>query len=212
MYGYMVRNAKKFGVLTTVNSWVFLMRGNHSQLWMTRPINCQSIDPPFTILQALYYISALAVQHGHLVETDQNGNPVVIGLANSKYPQPSPSALNHQAQSSSQSSGAASFIYPLSSGAQYHLAPCEFGHEILLEPWKPEKYCGQKSFRALLIMPESNPVVVKLWDKYKCSNEDRNTEHHKRLPNFSFPYRTMLRLMSLLNTSLNQPTYCALPL
>jgi hypothetical protein len=159
---------------------------------MTRPIDCQSIDPPFTILQALYYISALAVQHGHLVETDQNGNPVVIGLANSKYPQPAPSSINHQVQSSSQFSGAASFIYPLSSGAQYHLSPCEFGHEILLEPWKPEKYCGQKSFRALL-MPESIPVVVKLWDKNKCSNEDRNKET-----------QTYMRLQSLWGNKIPQ--------
>jgi hypothetical protein len=175
MYGYMVRNAKKFGILTTVNSWVFLMRANQGQLWMTCPISCLSIEPPFTILQALYYISALAVQHGHLVETDQNGNPVTIELANSKYPQPAPSAIGYLAQSSSQSSAAAEFIYPLPSGGQYQLAPCDFGHEILLEPWKVERYCGQKSFRALLL-PENNPVIVKLWDKYKCSNDDRNKE------------------------------------
>jgi hypothetical protein len=35
IYGYMVHNAKRFGILTTVNWWVFLRRENGGQLFMT---------------------------------------------------------------------------------------------------------------------------------------------------------------------------------
>ena len=58
IYGYMVRNAKRFGLLTTANAWIFLMRENGSKLWITCPIDC-GVREPYTILQALYYISAL---------------------------------------------------------------------------------------------------------------------------------------------------------
>jgi hypothetical protein len=85
IYGYMVHNAKRFGILTTVNWWVFLRRENGGQLYMTQPLHCQISSPPypFTILQALYYFSALSIQYGHLPETDKNGNPVTIELADS---------------------------------------------------------------------------------------------------------------------------------
>jgi len=77
----MIRNAKKFGVLTTVNTWMFLMRENYRKLCITRAIDCQVGESPFTIFQALIYTSALAAR-GHLVETDQQGNPIMIPLAN----------------------------------------------------------------------------------------------------------------------------------
>ena len=35
IYGYMVHNAKRYGILTTVNGWVFLMRQAGGRLFMT---------------------------------------------------------------------------------------------------------------------------------------------------------------------------------
>jgi hypothetical protein len=176
MYGYMVRNAKKFGVLTTVNDWVFLMRENQGKLWITRPINCESIDPPFTIPQALYYISALTASYGELIETDHEGNPITIPLANSKYPHPAPSVTGHQLESPQQSGGA-TIIYspPDSASHQYRLVNFDYGHRILLEPWKSGNHFGQKSFRAHLV-PQNITVVVKLWDRYKMSCKKRDQE------------------------------------
>jgi serine/threonine protein kinase len=171
----MIRNAKKYGVLTTVNTWVFLMRENHGKLWMTGPIDCQLSDPPFTILQALYYMSALAASQGHLVETDENGNPVVVALANSKYPHPAPPSSGQQTESATQSSAAATVTYPLPSGQYYQLAPLEFHHGIILEPWKRENCCGGKSFRGRL-MPDDITVILKLWDGYTYASEDRDKE------------------------------------
>lgn len=142
---------------------------------MTRLIDCQLIDPPFTILQALYYISALAADHGHLVETDDEGNPVVIGLANSKYPYPAPSVTGVESASPTQPSTAATFVYPLPPGTHYNLLPYDFCQGILLEPWKYENCCGGKSFRGTL-MPERQPVIAKLWDGYKFASDIRDNE------------------------------------
>jgi hypothetical protein len=171
----MVRNAKKFGVLTTVNEWVFLMRENHGKLWITRPINCETINPPFTILQALYYMSALTASYGELIETDHEGNQVAIPLANSKYPHPAPSVTGQQFEPPRQSADA-TFIYPPpESSHQYRLVHLDYGHKLILEPWKVGNHYGQKSFRGLLI-PQNITVVVKLWDGYKTSCKRRDQE------------------------------------
>src|SRR5579862_6887794 len=129
MYGYMVRNAKKYGVLTTTNAWVFFMRANGGRLWMTRPIDCASADPPFTILQLLYWMSALTARDGHLVETDKNGNPVMIDPANSKYPWPAPSVTGGGGtQSHSDTFSHPTYTSSLGPIPQFHLVPRDVGH------------------------------------------------------------------------------------
>ena len=177
IYGYMVRNAKKYGILTTVNGWVFFMRENGGMLHMTPVIDCQVTHPSFTILQALYYISALASHNGHLPETDGQGNPVQIELADSKYPVASPSVTGYPTipTMSSSTTAAATFIYPPRSGQQYGLVKQSLGHGLVLEPWKSTNRCGGKSFRSLL-MPNSQPVIVKLWDGYKSQSDPRDQE------------------------------------
>jgi hypothetical protein len=171
----MVRNAKKFGVLTTVNGWIFLMRGNGGKLWITRPFDSTIPDPPFTILEALYYISAVTPVHGHLVETDQSGKPVTIQFANTKYPWPAPPVSGGEPESYSQTSTSATVIYPgESSSRQYQLVPDDRGDRILLEPWLTENRYGQKSFRAILL-PDL-VVVAKLWDGYRSLGEERDGE------------------------------------
>jgi hypothetical protein len=175
IYGYMVHNAKRFGILTTVNWWVFLRRENGGQLYMTQPLDCQTSSPPysFTILQALYYFSTLSVQHGHLPETDENGNPVSIELADSTYPTAAPSVAG--SQPSPQSPGNSLVIYPLQPGQFYTLINQSLGHSILLEPWKPENSCGGKTFHGIL-MPNNEHVIVKLWDGYKFQSDKRDRE------------------------------------
>jgi hypothetical protein len=174
IYGYMIHNAKRFGILTTANWWVFLRRENGGQLYMTQPLDCQTSSPPysFTILQALYYFSALSVQHGHLPETDENGNLVSIALADSAYPTAAPSATG---QPDPQSPGDAFVIHPLQPGQFYTLVNQNLGHSILLEPWKPENSCGGKTFRGTLI-PNNERIIVKLWDGYKFQPDKRDCE------------------------------------
>src|SRR5271165_5202419 len=83
-YGYMVRNGKQIGVLTTVNGFVFLFRENHGKLYITRMLPCESTVP--TALQMLYYLSALVTQLPNVPETDSSGMPIQIPAANYKYP------------------------------------------------------------------------------------------------------------------------------
>ena len=168
----MVRNSKKYGILTTSNGWAFLMRGNFGQLLMTSFLDCRQTQP-FTILQALYYISALAHFDGDLMETDEQGNQVTIPLANSKHPEAAPEVPGPPPpkpvvqQSDNPQSPTLTQHYVLNS--------CHIPHEILLEPWKRENSCGGKCFRATLF-PSQKPVVVKLWDSYHVLSTDRDTE------------------------------------
>jgi hypothetical protein len=148
------------------------MRANFGQLWMTPFIDCQQ-SHPFSILQALYYVSALVHFDGHLVETDEQGNPVKIPLANSKHPEaapevpgpPPPKPVLQQ------------FDYSQSSTWTQHyvLNSCHIPYEILLEPWKRENACGGKCFHATLF-PSKTPVIVKLWDSYQVPSTDRDAE------------------------------------
>lgn len=177
IYGYMVRNAKRYGILTTVNGWVFLMRENGGTLYMTQLISCQCTNPPFTILQVLYYISALATSNGHLIETDAKGNPAKIELADSKYPVAAPSVTGSQSSSTMlpYTNPGATIIYPPAPGQQLNLVAQTLGHALLLEPWEAANRCGGKSFRGIL-MPKHEPVIVKLWDGYKNQSDMRDQE------------------------------------
>ena len=161
IYGYMVRNHRRYGILTTVNSWVFLMRENFGKLYMTQPFDCRTASPPFTILQALYYITALSANSGGLIRDDLQGNQVSIPLADSKYPRTAPSALGFSSQTyyGLPPPGAVAFIHPLPPGNQYRLVAHDFKHGVVLEPYLSEKCCAGKSFHAKL-MPGHQPVCV----------------------------------------------------
>lgn len=174
IYGYMVRNAKRYGILTTANWWVFLRRENGGQLYMTPPFDCQITSPPytFTILQALYYFSTLSFHNGQLIETDENGNPVSIELADSKYPSPAPLATG-KSDPNTKPAGDAFIIFPHQTPQYYSLVTKSLDHCILLEPWKLENCCGGKSFRGTLM---NERVIVKLWDGYKFQPDMRDRE------------------------------------
>src|SRR5436190_12474469 len=109
---------------------------------MTQMIDCQLSIPP-TVLQAFYYMSALSVASGRLVETDGQGNPVRIELADSKYPVAAPSATGSQLTSTSVSAAtSATFNYPPVSGQQFKLIEHSPGHSLLLKPWESPNALG----------------------------------------------------------------------
>src|SRR5579859_3371613 len=75
IYGYMVRNGKVYGILSTMKGWCFLQRVNGGGLFMTRMygdfparqgISVGSVaegyypTTNFTIMQALYYMSYIS--------------------------------------------------------------------------------------------------------------------------------------------------------
>src|SRR5947207_11729345 len=95
LYGYMVRNGKTYGVLTTMKGWCFLRRVNGGGLYITRMFGdfmvWQGVSPGataegyyntfnFTIMQAIYYLSFLAEATNDLPETPINGVPGQVTL------------------------------------------------------------------------------------------------------------------------------------
>jgi hypothetical protein len=88
LYGYMVRNAKVYGILTTLKGWCFVRRENEGRLYVTRMFGdfgaAQGISAGaagegyyptqgFSIMQALYYLSSIAEATPDLPETPIGG-------------------------------------------------------------------------------------------------------------------------------------------
>ena len=76
----MVRNGRKYGIMTTINGFIFLCRENHGKLFITRMAPA-SVPVP-TILKMLYYMSYLAAAAEPLPETDGYGQTLAIPAAN----------------------------------------------------------------------------------------------------------------------------------
>jgi len=176
LFGYLVHSGKIYGVLSTVNMWVFLKREHGGRLWMTRPICCDAVQP-FTIMEALYYISAKSARSGHLQETDKNGKPVIVKLANYKSPSTAPTVF-HTTKNRDD------VYYPetgstqatiIRSHSKSDVCFCGVIHEILLEPWKDHNWLGNKTILATWF-PGNLVVVAKVWDSYKESSERRDHE------------------------------------
>lgn len=170
-YGYMVRNAKQFGVLTTVNGFVFMYRENQGKLYMTRLIACDVASPNSpTILQALYYLSGLAAQVPDLPETDAKGASIKLPPANSKHAWPAPQVPGSGTTPANNgwTNG------PTPQSVQYILKIDPSPPKVIFEPWIPGNKLGAKTF--LLQLVPGGTVVGKLWDGYKHSNSVRDNE------------------------------------
>ena len=90
LFGYMVRNGKTYGVLTTMRGWCFLYRQNRGHLVITpmyrdygawpgisqrAALEGYYVPQGFSIMQALYYISTIAETTPNLPETPIGGLP-----------------------------------------------------------------------------------------------------------------------------------------
>lgn len=172
----MVRSAKIYGVLSTINSWVFLKRENGGQLWMTNPFPCHILDP-FSIMEALYYISALGAKDGHLAETNDAGNVIKVMLANYKSPCAARSVFNVAIKGDEvyYPPGPSTDATIIGIDSKSHVCPCGLIHRILLEPWKGHNCLGNSTFIANWF-PGNLVVVAKVWDSYKESSQRRDHE------------------------------------
>jgi hypothetical protein len=192
----MVLNDKPYGVLTTVNGWVFLKRENNRTLHMTSMVDCRENRGQFTILKALYYISHIALRDQDLMETDRRGEAVVFEPENvqkavlrrrenaatssaaapaGRYPS-GRSAPRHSAAVPSTSAPSADVEESFTAQLDYELVPVN-RVELFFEPWKKENHWGGKAFRGTLVMEDERLlVIVKLWDGYKISVKKRDNE------------------------------------
>jgi hypothetical protein len=167
----MVRNGRKYGIMTTINGFAFLCRENHGKLFMTK-LAPSSVSTP-TILKMLYYISYLAAAADPLPETDGYGGTLAIPAANYKYPVVAPrvpgppsSLSNQQAAEGGPHSGSTVQYVLTESGNQ--------DFQLVVEPWVRSNCLGARTFKGRLL-PNRN-VVAKLWDSYTHNATDRDNE------------------------------------
>jgi hypothetical protein len=172
-YGYMVRNAKRIGVLSTVNGFVFMIRENFGKLRMTRLIPCDVINPfSPTILQMLYFLSGFAALLPPLPETTINGNPVRLSWGHPRKPEAAPRVPSQY----SASPPSTTQVAPIGSAEIiYFLRDDPDSRTVIFEPWKTENQLGHKTF-LLQLDSHKEKVVGKLWDGYKHNTEERDNE------------------------------------
>jgi hypothetical protein len=203
LYGYMVRNAIQYGILTTMKGWCFLRRRNGGILQVTRMYGnfkripgersdgaeCEGYRVParFSIMQALYYISSLPPLD--VPETPGNGVPGQIRLPKADGHLQMARQIGSRRRLSRSSSSfrynSSHSNYTESQGLQisgeYNSAECVqyregYAYQLLqFEPWKQENALGTKTWSAKTL-PDHEDVVLKFWDGWKLNSEDQTHE------------------------------------
>jgi len=206
LFGYMVRNGKAYGVLTTMKGWSFLRHDNGGQLYiipMFGDFQARQgisngafyegyyIPQGFSIMQALYYLSAIAEAAPNLPETPVGGRPGQMHIPfaeNSTTPAPTiqqpPDNPGFGLPGVAPPQGGQGQQYG-NQGVQildgYDQSECTHYDDTFtykdfqFEPWLPENNLGPKIWIAIAL-PTEVKVVFKLWDAWKFDPEARNHE------------------------------------
>jgi len=206
LFGYMVRNEKTYDVLATMKGWSFLRRENRGQLYITPMFGdfqarqgisngafyeVYYIPQGFSIMQALYYLSAIAEAMPNLPETPIGGRPGQVHIpyaGNSTTPAPTIQQLPDN-----QGFGLHGLAPPQGGQGQqygnqgvqildgYDQSECTHYDDTFtykdfqFEPWLPENNLGPKTWIAIAL-PTKFKVIFKLWDAWKFNEEARNRE------------------------------------
>jgi hypothetical protein len=177
----MVHNAVVYGLITTVNAFVFLRRDNGGKLQLTRLIPATTTTP--TILHMLFYMSHLCASTELLYETHLDGRYVSIARAptdSSAAPRlPVPSIAP-----SRPSLGPTPSLPPRRSPRfQKDNLTDVVDDELRLyiDIRSPGTYLGCKGYKGVLDTGET--VFAKLWDGWKHSSEeiDREVQIYRQL-------------------------------
>jgi hypothetical protein len=205
LYGYMVRNGKVFGILSTMKGWCFLRRINGGGLYISRMYGDfqarQGISPGaaaegyypttnFTIMQALYYMSYIAEITDDLPETPVNGVPgqvflpTMAGNSTAAAPlirQPPPILPMPAGQGGGYGYGYYGGYQGIRVMGGYETAECSRYHNdvdyssLQFEPWNQKNCLGPKNWIATVISDKSK-VVLKLWDAWIFDTDHRDHE------------------------------------
>lgn len=156
-YGYLVRNSREFGILTTANGWCFMYRGNLGKLVMTPLMDGTRTNP--TILQCLYFMSYKTAGSSIIVETDVYGRPIRLRVNNGQVPRP-PGPYPPRDSGSSTRSGYDyhahwDFADPSTADPNGFLEP-RGNINALLEPWLQENHLGPKTYLVRLEFGEKS--------------------------------------------------------
>jgi hypothetical protein len=204
LYGYMVRNGKEYGVLTTLKGWCFVRRENEGRLHVTPMFGDfearegishdaanEGYYPPegFSILQALYYLSAVAEATPNLAETPIGGPPGQVTLPYASelttvaptIQQPPPGNPGFGLGGLAPADGGQGHHQGVQIVGGYEQSDCAhyddaFNYKSFqFEPWLPENNLSPKTWVATTL-PVQSKVILKLWDAWKFDEEARNCE------------------------------------
>ena len=178
LYGYMVRNAKSFGILTTLRGWCFAYRHNQGQLFLT-PMFASSPPRPNTAalpgyrqplvstMMALYYLSRLSYD---TPDTYEIAPPGQIGQLNIPWADP-------DTTKAAPTTGVVPPPVPRNiqpaPPRQYDYQGYQPNYTIRFEPWIKENQLGGKSWLVDL-NPTQTKAVLKLWN-----GEDESEKHNE---------------------------------
>ena len=188
LYGYMVHNGKVYGVLTGLKGWCFLRCENEGRLYITRMFGDfdarQGISngatnegyyatPGFSIMQGLYYLSALAEATANLPETPIAGcaGQVILSYAGNSttaaptIQQPPPGnpgfglgrlAPAHGGQGHQFGYQGLQIISVYDQSECAHYDGAFHYKDFQFEPWLPENNLGPKTWIAVDLTSFSN--------------------------------------------------------
>lgn len=169
LYGYMVRNSKTFGLLTTLRGWCFAYRGNQGQLTMTRMFtsypqpNTAPLPgywrPTVTTMMAIYYLSRLSLQ---TLDTYEILPPGQVGELELPFadPRTDVAAPKAKAKARDPPNQGPQYIAP----APYYQQANQYNYTVRFEPWVKENQLGGKSWMVDLL-PMHHKAVLKLFDE-----------------------------------------------
>jgi len=204
LFGYLVRNEKTIGILTTMKGWCFLYRDTGGILYLTRmygefpawghvthgaAAEGYYDTPNFTIMQALYYISYIATRINNAPETPLNGRQGRVFLPDAdpdkakaapRILQPRMLAPMPQPQDAGQIPVHYAHAYSITGGYETADDFCQFDTEVdygvlQFEPWIKENNLGPKNWIANVVSI-GRKVVLKLWDAWKFDASTRDLE------------------------------------
>jgi hypothetical protein len=194
-----------------MKGWCFLYRVNGGGLYITRMFGDYPALPGislgaaaegyhipvnFTVMQALYYLSALAETSENLPETSINGIPgeVILPLAGNSStaapriqqpqpPPPAPAAQDGFGGFPQGNFGGGGGYYGVQVLGGYDQAYCCQYHDkvnyrrLQFEPWNKENFLGPKNWIARALLPDkTEQVILKLWDGWKSDADARDHE------------------------------------
>lgn len=174
----MTRNAKTYGILTTLSGWCFAFRNDGARLLMTRMFGfgpeaaAEYRQSEITIMMGLYYLSRIAQETANTPETTQRqGGSVLLPFADADRTTAAPivKRILPPAQPAQPPP-------PASSGQDnwnmYRL--CRF------EPWIKENQLGVKSW-IVEFLPDHVKAVLKLWEEDDDSKKCNEVRTYKQL-------------------------------
>lgn len=181
LYGYMTRNAKAFGILTTLRGWCFAFRRDGGVFYLTRMFrfgpdaSAEYYPCRVSVMMAIYYLSRAAYDQPDIPETTQ-GQPGYIRLPYADPDQTSAAPYRQRVLPPVQQVLQPATPRQVPGYQGFTLGP--------FEPWRKETQLGVKSW-IIELLPAKLKAVLKLWmeddDDEKKQNESNSYEKLKPL-------------------------------